>query len=117
MAVFSLLQCFADADDREQSCPPGGARLGRYLFVRLAVILPTLGMTDDYCLSSGVSQHLGTDVAGERARDLRATVLAAELQDRASDFNGTRDQCRRRTYEYVAPGRLRDQRRRQQGDL
>ena len=46
---------------------------------RLAMILATLGMSDDDGRRSGVPQHLRADVAGERTRSLSVAVLAAEL--------------------------------------
>ena len=78
LAGLALLPGLADADDGDQAGAMGGHGLGADVRVRLAVVLPALGMADEHVGRAGIGQHLGRDVAGEGAGFLGVAILAAD---------------------------------------
>ena len=77
LAGVALGLGLADADDGKEPGPPDRLGLGANIGIVLAVIGAALRVPDDNGAGAGIGQHLGGDVAGVGAGDLRVAVLGA----------------------------------------
>src|SRR5690606_24636555 len=53
-----------DTHDSDDTRAPGGFGLGTNIGIRLSMVRPAFGMSDDHMRGAGVLQHLGRYVAG-----------------------------------------------------
>ena len=101
LAAFALRIGFAHADDGGEARRPGRLGLGRNLRIRLAMIFPPLGMTQDHSRRAGVFQHRRAEVAGEGARFVRAAILRPDGNDALGMPGRLSDQGGGRTHQNV----------------
>ena len=103
-AQLPLLQRLAHADDGVQTGLQCGQHLAVYGEVRLAEVLPALGVADDDVLHAQILQHVGGDLTSVGAGLLKEHVLCAHGHPCVLEgLDGGGDVHSGDTHHYVAP--------------